>query len=173
MIMPIGAPTLRRGGPLGRRDLPRAEEAAERRRPQHRGRRRGRLRAEPQVGRRGAGLHHASHREGRLQARRGHGHRPRPGLHRVLQERQVPAEGRGQEPRRRARWSISMPIWSTRYPIVSIEDGMAEDDWEGWKAHHRTARQQDQLVGDDLFVTNPKRLARASRRASPTPSSSR
>ena len=46
------------------------------------------------------------------------------------------------------------------YPIRSIEDGMAEDDWEGWK--HLTDRIGDsvQLVGDDLFVTNPKRLAR-------------
>ena len=47
-----------------------------------------------------------------------------------------------------------------RYPIVSIEDGMAEDDWEGWAA--LTARLGDrvQLVGDDLFVTNPVRLSR-------------
>ncbi len=47
-----------------------------------------------------------------------------------------------------------------RYPIVSIEDGMAEDDWDGWAA--LTARLGDrvQLVGDDLFVTNPQRLAR-------------
>ncbi|KJV09691.1 enolase, partial [Elstera litoralis] len=46
-----------------------------------------------------------------------------------------------------------------RYPIISIEDGMAEDDWAGWK--HLTDRlgSKVQLVGDDLFVTNPKRLA--------------
>ncbi|MCK4631687.1 MAG: phosphopyruvate hydratase [candidate division Zixibacteria bacterium] len=46
------------------------------------------------------------------------------------------------------------------YPIISIEDGLAEDDWAGWKA--LTARLGDkiQIVGDDLFVTNPKRLAR-------------
>jgi len=44
------------------------------------------------------------------------------------------------------------------YPIVSIEDGMAEDDWEGWKALTQTIGGQVQLVGDDLFVTNPKRL---------------
>jgi enolase len=48
--------------------------------------------------------------------------------------------------------------WSGRYPIVSIEDGMAEDDWDGWK--HLTDRigSRVQLVGDDLFVTNVKRL---------------
>ena len=46
-----------------------------------------------------------------------------------------------------------------RYPIVSIEDGMAEDDWDGWKALTEAIGTKVQLVGDDLFVTNPKRLA--------------
>jgi len=46
-----------------------------------------------------------------------------------------------------------------RYPIVSIEDGMAEDDWDGWKALTEAIGGKVQLVGDDLFVTNPKRLA--------------
>ncbi|WP_374374336.1 phosphopyruvate hydratase [Dongia sp.] len=45
------------------------------------------------------------------------------------------------------------------YPIVSIEDGMAEDDWDGWKALTERIGDRVQLVGDDLFVTNPKRLA--------------
>jgi len=45
-----------------------------------------------------------------------------------------------------------------RYPIVSIEDGMAEDDWAGWAALTREIGDRVQLVGDDLFVTNPKRL---------------
>ena len=44
------------------------------------------------------------------------------------------------------------------YPIVSIEDGMAEDDWEGWSILTREMGDDVQLVGDDLFVTNPKRL---------------
>ncbi len=46
-----------------------------------------------------------------------------------------------------------------RYPIISIEDGMAEDDWDGWAALTRALGKKIQLVGDDLFVTNPKRLA--------------
>jgi enolase len=46
-----------------------------------------------------------------------------------------------------------------RYPIVSIEDGMAEDDWEGWAMLTGAIGSKVQLVGDDLFVTNPKRLA--------------
>jgi enolase len=45
-----------------------------------------------------------------------------------------------------------------RYPIISIEDGMAEDDWAGWKALTNTIGAKVQLVGDDLFVTNTKRL---------------
>jgi enolase 1/2/3 len=47
----------------------------------------------------------------------------------------------------------------SRYPIVSIEDGMAEDDWDGWKALTELIGNKCQLVGDDLFVTNVKRLA--------------
>ena len=46
-----------------------------------------------------------------------------------------------------------------RYPIVSIEDGMAEDDWDGWAALTERLGDRVQLVGDDLFVTNPERLA--------------
>jgi enolase len=45
-----------------------------------------------------------------------------------------------------------------RYPIVSIEDGMAEDDWDGWELLSRELGSKIQLVGDDVFVTNPKRL---------------
>ena len=45
------------------------------------------------------------------------------------------------------------------YPIVSIEDGMAEDDWDGWRVLTEKIGDTTQLVGDDLFVTNPKRLA--------------
>jgi len=45
------------------------------------------------------------------------------------------------------------------YPIMSLEDGMAEDDWEGWKMLTETLGSKMQLVGDDLFVTNSKRLA--------------
>jgi enolase len=48
--------------------------------------------------------------------------------------------------------------WVTKYPILSIEDGMAEDDWDGWKLLTDTIGDRCQLVGDDLFVTNVKRL---------------
>lgn len=48
--------------------------------------------------------------------------------------------------------------WVKQYPIVSIEDGMAEDDWDGWKALTQAVGKKCQLVGDDLFVTNVERL---------------
>ena len=50
--------------------------------------------------------------------------------------------------------------WVKKYPIISIEDGLAEDDWDGWAAHTASIGDQVQLVGDDLFVTNVKRLKR-------------
>ncbi len=50
--------------------------------------------------------------------------------------------------------------WVKKYPIVSIEDGLAEDDWDGWKLLNQTLGNQIQLVGDDLFVTNVERISR-------------
>jgi enolase len=50
--------------------------------------------------------------------------------------------------------------WVARYPIISIEDGMAEDDWAGWKIMTEKLGDKIQLVGDDLFVTNTERLKR-------------
>jgi len=48
--------------------------------------------------------------------------------------------------------------WAKRFPIISIEDGMAEDDWDGWKLQTKKMGNKIQLVGDDLFVTNTERL---------------
>jgi enolase len=50
--------------------------------------------------------------------------------------------------------------WAEKYPIISLEDGMAEDDWEGWKLITDRLGKKIQLVGDDLFVTNTERLMR-------------
>ena len=49
--------------------------------------------------------------------------------------------------------------WVTRYPVVSIEDGLGESDWDGWRTLTRRLGSRTQLVGDDLFVTNPKILS--------------
>ncbi len=50
--------------------------------------------------------------------------------------------------------------WVRQYPIISLEDGMAEDDWEGWKVLTDLLGKKIQLVGDDIFVTNTERLER-------------
>ncbi len=50
--------------------------------------------------------------------------------------------------------------WVNKYPIISIEDALAEDDWEGWKILNKELGGQIQIVGDDIFVTNPNRLQR-------------
>lgn len=54
----------------------------------------------------------------------------------------------------------TLATWTECHPIVSIEDGLAEDDWAGWQALTQRLSRKIQLVGDDLFVTNPKRLQR-------------
>lgn len=55
-------------------------------------------------------------------------------------------------------WAGVLEGWVNKYPIISIEDGMAEGDWEGWKMLTEKLGDRVQLVGDDLFVTNPKIL---------------
>jgi enolase len=55
-----------------------------------------------------------------------------------------------------ADWTNMLATWCDRYPIVSIEDGMAENDWDGWEHLTRQLGRRVQLVGDDLFVTNTK-----------------
>ena len=57
-----------------------------------------------------------------------------------------------------AQWADMLATWCEKYPIISIEDGMAEGDWDGWKILSDRLGQKVQLVGDDLFVTNTKIL---------------
>jgi enolase len=59
-----------------------------------------------------------------------------------------------------AEWADWLAALADRYPIVSIEDGMAEDDWDGWARLTERIGDRVQLVGDDVFVTNPERLQR-------------
>jgi enolase len=70
---------------------------------------------------------------------------------------QYEGEGKTRSSREQAQYLSDLV---SRYPIASIEDGMAEDDWEGWKLLTEQAGSRCQLVGDDLFVTNVARLAR-------------
>jgi enolase len=55
-------------------------------------------------------------------------------------------------------WTDMLATWVDKYPIISIEDGMGEGDWDGWKLLTERLGQKVQLVGDDLFVTNTKIL---------------
>ncbi len=66
-----------------------------------------------------------------------------------------PGESKTRAPEKQVAYLADL---AARYPIFSIEDGMAEDDWQGWKALTEAIGDRCQLVGDDLFVTNPERL---------------
>jgi enolase len=68
---------------------------------------------------------------------------------------ELEGEGKSFSPEQHAQYLADL---ASRYPIVSIEDGMSEDDFEGWKALTELIGDKCQLVGDDLFVTNIKRL---------------
>jgi enolase len=50
--------------------------------------------------------------------------------------------------------------WAAKYPLISLEDGLAEDDWDGWKLLNKTIGDKIELIGDDLFVTNVERIAK-------------
>ncbi len=66
----------------------------------------------------------------------------------------------GREAGRGRRWPTSTPELAERFPIVSIEDGLAEDDWDGWRTLTERLGDRLQLVGDDIFVTNLESLRR-------------
>jgi enolase len=65
-------------------------------------------------------------------------------------------------------WTDMLATWVDKYPIISIEDGMHEGDWDGWKHLTDKLGKKVQLVGDDLFVTNTKILQEGIDKASPT-----
>jgi enolase len=67
-------------------------------------------------------------------------------------------EGEGGIKLTSAQWTDMMATWVDKYPIISIEDGMAEGDWDGWKLLTDRLGKKVQIVGDDLFVTNTKIL---------------
>ena len=67
-------------------------------------------------------------------------------------------EGEGGVKLSATQWTDMLATWVDKYPIISIEDGMAEGDWDGWKLLTERLGQKVQLVGDDLFVTNTKIL---------------
>ena len=161
MIMPLGAPNFPEAVRMGAEVFHTSQKDPPRQRILNRRRRRGRIRTEPEIEPRSDRAHSQSHRGGRLQAGRAGRAGSGCGLQRVLrQERQIRfQEVRQVREERRGDGSDSIRTGLSRYPIVSIEDGLAEDDWDGWQILTRELGRKVQLVGDDLFVTNTERLA--------------
>ena len=141
------------------------KNAAARPGPVHRGRRRGRLRARP--ARRTRRPCSCSSRRSSRPASRPATTSPSRSTRRVSEffaRRHLRARRRGPHAARRPRWPPTAADLVDRYPIVSIEDGMAEEDWDGWAALTDALGDRVQLVGDDLFVTNVERLRPGHRR---------
>ena len=173
MVVPLGARALRRGAADRRRDLPRAEGVLKER---------GLVTAVGDEG--GFAPDLASNEEAIAAILEAVETRRPPAT--TSRSRSTPASTEFYARRRATGWparaaSSTPPRWWTtgealcdRYPIVSIEDGLAEDDWDGWQLLTERLGGRVQLVGDDLFVTNAERLAAGHRRAArPTRSWSR
>ena len=161
MVVPVGAPTFAEGLRVGAEVYHELKRVLGRARPRDRRRRRGRLRARPGVERgrdrgdpRGSRARRASRRTSRSRSTPRRARSTSDGVYRF----------EGRELR-----SAEMPaFWAElvgRFPIVSIEDGLAEDDWDAWEQLTRELGDRVQLVGDDLFVTNPERLRQGIERA--------
>jgi len=112
---------------------------------------------------------HEGDRESRLQARRRRDAGAGPGFDEFFKKGKYELEGEGQVARCRRHGRL-LRRSGERYPIVSIEDGMAEDDMAGLEKADDKLGKKIQLVGDDLFVTNPKRLADGIKAGIATPS---
>ena len=150
----------------GRRGVPHAEGRAEEARLFDRGRRRRRLRAQPEVERRGARSGARSHhaRPATSPASRSASRSIRPPASSTTQEKKKYVFKKSDKSERTSEQMVEFwADWVQQYPIVSIEDGMAEDDWDGWKTMTDELGTKIQLVGDDLFVTNTERLAQRHR----------
>ena len=160
MVVPGRRLVVQRVPAHGRGDVPPPQEAPARPRPRRRRRRRGRLRAQPRVQRGGAG-------GARSRAIEAAGYTPGedlgialdPAVSEIYDDGSYVLEHEG----RTLSADEMAAYWADlagRYPILSIEDGMDEEDWDGWKTLTDRIGDRVQLVGDDLFVTNTERLKR-------------
>ena len=154
-----GRGVVRRGTALGYGDVPRPARPAGRARPVHRGGRRRRLRPRPPRNEDAITLLlEAMERAGRVP-----GDEVALALDPATSELWddgsyvLAGEGRTLSPAELVDYWVDLV---DRYPIVSIEDGMAEEDWDGWAAHTKALGERVQLVGDDIFVTNAEILER-------------
>ena len=161
MLAPVGAASFAEALRWGVETYHALEGAAARAWPVDRARRRRRLRAEPAVergGARAAARARSSAPATRPATRsrsRSTSRRPSFVATRRTGRYVLAGEGADYSP---VEWADRLVELCDRYPIVSIEDGMAEDDWDGWAALTRALGARVQLVGDDLFVTNVERL---------------
>ena len=145
----------------GSRDLPLPEVGPQEEGLRHQRRRRRRLRSQPEVQRRGPGPHRGSRSQKA-------GYKPGSEIYLALDVAASEFFEDGKYHFKKstgARLSGEQMIqlyerWTAQYPIVSIEDGMAEDDWQGWTALTEALGEKIQLVGDDVFVTNAKSVWR-------------
>ncbi len=151
---------------LGRRGLPLPEVGSQGEGPLHRSRRRRRIRARRRRHQGSTRPHHDRREQDRPQAGYRRRARSRRRCHRVLHRRHR-LQVRGQEPHRGRDGGVLRRA-HRRYPLVSIEDPLDEDDWDGWVALTDQIGNKIQLVGDDLFVTNPSASKKASSRVRPT-----
>ena len=158
MIVPLGFDDVPEALRCGTEIFHTLKSDPEEGRAHHGRRRRGRLRAAPRLERGRAQAHHAGRSRppatSRASRSRSRSTAPRASSTRTAS---TPAT------RSRARAAELVDIYAElcgKYPIVTIEDGFAEDDWDGWKLLTDKLGKTVQLVGDDLFVTNKERLAR-------------
>ena len=170
MVMPVGARIFFRSAALGRRGLPHSERRAQEARLQHRGRRRRRLRADPQVERRSDRSDSRSHHQGGLQARRTDCHRPRSRGQRVLRQDGKYVFKKSDKQRRvPTTWCASGPNGSTSIPSFRSKTAWPKTIGTAGRTSPTELGDKIQLVGDDLFVTNIERSAAGNRQAaSPT-----
>ena len=155
--MPAGAESFSEALRIGAETFHAPEGRPARARARDRRRRRGRLRARSRVER---GGDRGDPRGGRARRPpRAGRHRARPGGERVLPRRRVPPRGRGRTLDADGMIEFYADL-ADRYPLVSVEDGLAEDDWDDWRSLTERLGDRVQLVGDDLFVTNVERLRR-------------
>ncbi len=154
MLVPAGADSFSEALRIGGRDVPRAEEAARRARPLDRA-------SATRAASRRTSTSSEVAIEAILEAAERAGHRDRvaialdPASSEFFSDGVYRFEGRELAPAEMAGFYAGL---ADRFPIVSIEDGNAEDDWDGWRATTERLGDRLQLVGDDIFVTNPERL---------------
>ena len=166
MVMPVGFPSFSEGLRAGAEIFHALRSILKKPRPLDRRRRRRRLRAEPEVEPRSARARARGGRQGRARrpARTCSSRSTSPpassGPATAATSSRSPASRRA-TPQGMVELYVD---WCRQYPIISIEDGCAEQDWHGWKLLTKALGDKVQLVGDDVFVTNPEILKQGHRR---------